>query len=137
MNILPNKDWTESISSTKKYLSRQLTYRLALKLNPKEYEVVFETPLIKGGVGEPDIVVFDKCRGWTSLMAIEICKADEITDMFIIARELMEKYSLLDFFLFDQDSECWYNIKRNQLGYDVSSNSQFMGIALDKLKDPD
>ena len=135
MQTLSAKTWNDSIPSSKKYLSRLLTHRLSVQLNPEMYDVVFETPLQKDGIGEPDVVVFDKCRGFSSIMAIEICKSDEITDMLIIARELMEKYSLLDFFLLDQESDLWYNIKRGQWGYEISSNTLFMGVELNKLRD--
>jgi hypothetical protein len=133
MQTLPAKSWTSNASASKKYLSRLLTHKLSSRLNPKIYDVVFEMPLKKGDVSEPDVVVFNKCKGWASIMAIEICRTDEISDMLIIARELMDKYSLLDFFLFDQESNVWYNIKKRKMGYEITSNTFFLGIALDKL----
>lgn len=133
MQTIPLKTWNESIPSSKKYLSRIFTHKLATKLNQEMYDVVFETPLTKGGESEPDIVVFDKCRGWSSIMAIEICKTKEISDLLIVARELMDKYSLLDFFLFDQEESIWYNVKKGINGYEISSNTLFMGVALDEL----
>ena len=133
MQTLPAKTWTATTSASKKYLTREFTHRLASRLNPKIYDVLFESPLTKGGHGEPDVVVYNKCKGWSSVMAIEICRTDEITDMLIIARELMEKYFLLDFFLFDEDAGTWYNIRKNKMGYEISENTFFQGIALDKL----
>jgi hypothetical protein len=133
MNTLPAKSWSATASASKKYLSRLLTHKLSSRLNPKIYDVVFEMPLKRGGNSEPDVVVFNKCKGWTSIMAIEICRTDEISDMLIIARGLMDKYTLLDFFLFDHESKVWYNIKKRRLGYEITSNTFFLGIALDRL----
>lgn len=133
MESLHKKTWTDSVPASKKFLSRLLSYNLSSRIDQNEYEVVFEIPLIKGDEAEPDVVVFDKRKGWTSIMALEICGKDEINDLMIIARSLMEKYSLLDFFIFEQDSKTWYNIKKGPLGYYISSNTVFLGVDLDEL----
>ena len=133
MQTLPAKSWNANVDSSKKYLSRMLTYELSTQLNSKEFDVLYESPLSKMAHDETDVVVFDKRRGWSSVMAIEICKSNEIDDMMIIARDLMQKYSLLDFFLLDQDADVWYNIKKSLSGYDITSNTFFMGVDLNKL----
>ena len=45
----------------------------------------------------------------------------------------MDKYSLLDFFLFDQDASLWYNIKKTQNGFEVSTDTNFQGVSLEEL----
>ena len=98
METVPGKSWTDPIPSSKKYLSRMFTHKLARHLSHDVFEVVFESPLKINEPGEPDVVVFDKRRGWCSVMAIEICDTEEINNMLIIVRGLMDKFSLLDCF---------------------------------------
>lgn len=133
MNVLPKKSWISTTPSSKKYLSRVFTYKLSSRLDPGKYEVAFEIPLSKSDDSEPDVVVFDRMDNGRSVMALEICKREDIHDMLIIARDLMEKSSLLDFFLYDNESGNWYNIRKAALGYHISSNTMFAGIPLHKL----
>jgi hypothetical protein len=130
MKNISNKSWTDpEITPSKKYLSRMFTHKLSGLIDHRDYEVVFEMPFNKDTDNVPDVVVFDKRRGWSSVMAIEICRKDEVQDLLIVARDLMEKYSLLDFYLFDQDSFAWYNVKRNSLGYEIIADSAFPDVS--------
>ncbi len=111
------------------------THKTSSQLNPNLYNSVFESPNKKIGVHEEDIVVFDKSRGWCSVMSIEFCKTDEIVDIFIIARDLMETHSFLDFFLCDEERGFWYNIKKGCWGYEFSTNTLSHEIFPDKSID--
>ena len=123
------------LSQNKKNLACMLTHKTSSQLNPNLYNSVFESPNKKGGINEEDIVVFDKSRGWCSVVSIEFCNTDEIADMFIIARDLMETYSFLDFFLCDEKRGVWYNIKKGCLGYEFSTNTLSHEIFPDKSID--
>lgn len=112
-----------------------LIHKTPSQLNPNLYNSVFESPNKKGGVNEEGFVVFDKSRGWCSVKSIEFCKTDEIADIFIIARDLMETYSVLDFFLCDEERGVWYNIKKGCLGYEFSTNTLSLGVSPDKSMD--
>ena len=83
MESLHKKSWADSVPTSKKYLSRLLSYNLSSRINNNEYEVVFEIPLKKGEEAELDVVVFDKRQGLTSIMALEICDKEEINDLMM------------------------------------------------------
>lgn len=96
-----------------------LTHKTSL--HPKLFDIVFESLNKNDDVNKTNIVAFDESMGWCSVMKIEFCKTDEIADIFIIGRYLMDTFSLLDFILHDESRGVWYNIKKGSLGYKVSS----------------
>jgi len=110
------------------------TIELNRRLNPELYDVVFEIPLATNGESEPDVVVFNKKNGYRSIMALEICGKNEIQDMLIVARALMEKHGLLHFFVYDMDSDKWYHVVKTPMGYSTNSDPNFMDIALDQME---
>ena len=109
--------------SSKKYLSSIQSPVLSKHLGSDVGDWVFETHFKKNNKNESGIVGFNKCRGWCSVMAIEMCKAEDVTDLLIIARGLMEKHSLLAFFLYDHENAIGYEIKKGPWGYETSSKS--------------
>ena len=134
MKTLSKKHWSEQIPSSKKFLSRMFTIELNRRLNPELYDVVFEIPLASNEEGEPDVVVFNKKNGYRSVMALEICGKNEIQDMVIIARALMEKHGLQHFFIYDKDSVKWYHVVKTPMGYSTNSDPHFLDIALDQME---
>ena len=133
MQSLSKKHWSEHIPASKKFLSRMFTIELNRRLNPELYDVVFEIPLATNDEGEPDVVVFNKQNGYRSIMALEICGKEEVQDMLIVARGLMEKHGLHHFFVYDKDSDKWYHVVKTPMGYATNSDPHFLNIALDQL----
>ncbi len=121
------KSWIDSVVSSKKYLSRMQSPVLSKNLSFDVGDLVFEAHFKKNGKNESGVVGFNKCRGWCSILAIEMCKADDVTDLLIIARGLMEKHSLLAFFLYDHENGIGYEIKKGLWGYETSSKSFYKG----------
>ena len=123
METLPVISWIDSGVSSKKYLSLVQSHELSKHMNSDVNDVFFEPHFKKNGKNESSVVGFNKCRGWCSVMAIEMFKADDVTDLLIIARGLMEKHSLLAFFLYDHENAIGYEIKKGPWGYETSSKS--------------
>lgn len=111
-----NKNWQSSIATTKKFLSRQITHRLSRKLDTSKFEAVYDGVLdVFNPFGEePDVVVYKKENGIQPVVAIEICKKEDLLEMSIYARQLMIQHKLKEFFFYDVDEDCWSRLDHHE-----------------------
>ena len=72
MEMLPEKSWIDSVVSSKKYLSLVQSHEISKHMNSDVNDVFFEPHFKKNGKNESGVVEFNKCRGWCSILAIEM-----------------------------------------------------------------
>ncbi|HRH64752.1 MAG TPA: hypothetical protein PLU53_00495 [Bacteroidia bacterium] len=109
MNTQPDS-WSSPADTTKKFLSRQITHRLSRFLDRRKYEAVYEGGLdVFNSSGEvSDVVIYQKENGLLPVVAVEICNKAELSEKTGIARQLMNRFRLKEFFLYTMDEKCWY-----------------------------
>ena len=112
-------DYT-SLQASKKNLDVLFNQNNYVNIGAETYDLFFETTPIKVGPNQSDFAIMHKRLGWCSLNIAAFFKADKINDVLIIVRECMDKNSLLDFFVFNPETESYYNIKKHESGYDIS-----------------
>jgi hypothetical protein len=127
-----SKNWNNGIASSKKFLSRVITYRLSNLLDSKAYEVVFEGRLNTFDENEPDVVVYKRGKEIKPVMAIEVCRHNDVSPMILQAKSLMESFGLADFYIYDRDNLCWTNLRHEAKGFVISSSSFFKNVSLDQ-----
>jgi len=115
MKSLFEKSWTnQRVSSTKKFLSRILTYRLSRELNHAKFEVVYEGNIDRKDLSseQPDVLIYNSENNFAPVDAIEICDSSSVTEMKIAGKNLMERYALKEFFIFDYTLLEWHRLLR-------------------------
>jgi len=131
MDII-QKSWKITTPPLKKLLSRTITHRLSQKLNKNLFEVVYEgfldshNPISE----QPDVVIYSKQDYFKPVCAIEVCKASELLEMILIAKNNLQTHHLREFFIYVHESDTWYLINNSNTPEIISSYSSLFSIDL-------
>ncbi len=130
MDII-QKSWKITTPPLKKLLSRTITHRLSREINKDNFEVVYEGYLDAHNLAgeQPDVVIYTK-TDLAPVMAVEICKADELLEMVLIAKNTLDHYPLKEFFIYDYESEKWYLVNDREDSPKQTSFSNFFSLDL-------
>ena len=129
-----HKSWKITTPPLKKLLSRTITHLLSRHLNKNKFEVVFEGFLdsINSSSEQPDVVIYSNQDKLIPVVAIEICKSEEIIEMVLLAREIVKTYSLKEFFIFDYEASQWHLVDQTD-DVRIGSFSQMLSVDLKRM----
>ena len=136
MNTLLEKSWTnQRISSTRKFLSRVLTYRLSRELSHAKYDVVYEGNIDRADPSseQPDVLIYSSENNFLPLDAIEICETSSLPEMKVAGKYLVDRYNLKEFFIFDYKRSEWYRLVDGATDFTRDSYSPLFKIRLSGL----
>ncbi len=129
-----NSTWESPDAGLRKFLSREITYRLHRALDPKVFDVVMEGQLDCFGNGSDpaDVVVYKRGEKFKPCLAIEICTEDQLIDVTKAAKRTKSKYGIDDFLIFHAGKNHWYTLT-DQLEPGISSHVGFLNLELNRI----
>lgn len=118
---------------TKKFISRELSYKLSRYLDPSKFEAVYdgELDVFNSPGQESDIVVYGKENGLMPLVAIEICNKADVPEMSRFAQKLIRAFSLKEFFLYALDEKRWYRQTSSSAENTSSCRSESLALSFE------
>ncbi|MBK7853398.1 MAG: hypothetical protein IPJ66_20320 [Bacteroidetes bacterium] len=123
---------------TKKFISREFSYKLSRFLDPSKYEAVCdgELDVFNSPGQESDIVVYGKENGFMPVVAIEICNKADLPEMSRFAQKLIRSFSLKEFFLYALDEKRWYRQTPLSAENTSSCRSESLSLSFDEALTP-
>lgn len=131
MDIL-NQSWADPLASTKKFLAREIMYRLCRQVDITMYEVVLDgdLDLFNKTNDQPDLVVYQRQSNFAPVLAIELSTKERFHDSSMRALSQFNMYGLKEYLIYNLDEDRWYSISGNKIVFAITSNSDVLKVEL-------
>lgn len=134
MDIL-NQSWSDPLASTKKFLAREIMYKVSKQINALNFEVVLDgdLDLFNKTNDQPDVVIYQHQKNFSPVIAIEITTSERFAECSARALTLFNVYSLQEYLLYNLVEDRWYSIRENNSVFSIAVKSEFLNIPLNSF----
>ena len=131
MDIL-NQSWADPLAATKKFLAREIMYKLSRQVDMAKYEVVLDgdLDLFNKTNDQPDLVVYQRKSNFSPVIAIELSTKERFNDSNLRALNQFTMYGLKEYLIYNLDEDRWYSISGNKNVFAITSTSEVLKVSL-------
>lgn len=131
MDIL-NKSWEDPLAATKKFLAREIMYRLSKQVEPTNFEVVLDgdLDLFNKTDDQPDIAIYARKSNFAPVIGVVLSTKARFSETSKKATSQFNLYGLKEFLIYSIDEDRWYSISEKNQIFGITNNSEILKISL-------